>query len=90
MAKRVVTTDVAADQTGDAAGDWRSRMLGDLLVAGMAERTQEAYLRAVRQLVEFHAGRSPEELSGRKNSVSSRSRTISCGCGVRSGRRRGR
>ena len=45
------------------AGDWHERMLGDLLVAGMAERTQEAYLRAVRQLVKFHDGALPEELS---------------------------
>ena len=59
MAKRLVTTDVVAD----AASDWHARMLGDLVVAGMAERTQEAYLRAVRQLVKFHGGVSPEELS---------------------------
>ena len=38
-------------------------MLRDLVVAGMAQRTHEAYLRAVRQLVGFHNGCSPEELS---------------------------
>ena len=32
-------------------GDWHSRMLGDLVVAGMAQRTQEAYLRAVRTAI---------------------------------------
>ena len=45
------------------AGAWHERMLGDLVVAGMAQRTQEAYLRAVRQLVRFHDGASPEALS---------------------------
>jgi site-specific recombinase XerD len=38
-------------------------MLGDLVVAGLAERTQEAYLRAVRQLSRFYNGTSPGSLS---------------------------
>ena len=42
---------------------WHKRMKADLVVAGMAERTQEAYRRAVRQLGRFHTGRSPEEFS---------------------------
>jgi hypothetical protein len=31
-------------------------MQADLVVAGLAERTTEAYLRAVRQLSRFHGG----------------------------------
>jgi len=42
---------------------WRDSMLADLVVAGLAERTQEAYLRAVRQLAGFYNGTSPVELS---------------------------
>ncbi len=38
-------------------------MLGDLIVAGMAQRTQEAYLRAVRQLSDFYNGTDPAQLS---------------------------
>ena len=30
------------------SSNWRERMVSDLVVAGMDERTQEAYLRAVR------------------------------------------
>ena len=33
------------------AGAWHERMLGDLVVAGMAQRTQEAYLRAMRTAI---------------------------------------
>ena len=42
---------------------WHERMLSDLVVAGLAERTQEAYLRAVRQLSRFYDGCCPSELS---------------------------
>ena len=40
----------------------RKRMAEDLKLAGFAERTQECYVRAVRQLAE-HYGRSPDTLS---------------------------
>ena len=36
---------------------WHDNMLADLVVAGLAERTQEAYLRAVRQLCQIYGGR---------------------------------
>ncbi len=42
---------------------WHASMLADLVVAGLAERTQEAYLRAARQLSRFYDGRDPTELS---------------------------
>lgn len=42
---------------------WHERMLGDLLVAGMSKRTQEAYLRAVRQLQDYYNGTDPKQLS---------------------------
>ena len=42
---------------------WHQRMQEDLIVAGMAERTQEAYLRAVRQLAQYYNGTSPEQLT---------------------------
>ncbi len=42
---------------------WAQRMSGDMRIAGLSERTEAAYLRAVRQLSKFHQGRSPEELS---------------------------
>jgi integrase len=38
-------------------------MQADLVVAGMAERTQEAYLRAVRQLSEYYSGTLPADLT---------------------------
>jgi integrase/recombinase XerD len=40
----------------------REQMRADLQLAGLSERTQEAYLRAVRQLAE-HFGRPPDQLS---------------------------
>jgi site-specific recombinase XerD len=40
----------------------RQRMLEDLQLAGFSERTQECYLRAVRQLA-VHFGRSPDQLT---------------------------
>lgn len=42
---------------------WRERMLADLIVAGLSERTQTAYLRAVRQLSEYYNGTQPEQLT---------------------------
>ena len=41
---------------------WHTEMHGDLVVAGLSERTREAYLRAVRQLAAFYDGRSPATL----------------------------
>ena len=38
-------------------------MMADLVVAGLAERTQTAYLRAVRQLSEYYNGTLPEDLT---------------------------
>lgn len=42
---------------------WHDNMLADLVVAGLAERTQEAYLRAVRQLSRFHDGCCPRQVT---------------------------
>lgn len=42
---------------------WQEDMLADLVVAGLAERTQEAYLRAVRQLSRFYDGRCPTRIT---------------------------
>ena len=42
---------------------WAQRMSGDMRIAGLSERTEAAYLRAVRQLSKFQRGRSPDELS---------------------------
>ena len=38
-------------------------MQADLIVAGMSERTQEAYLRAVRQLSDYYSGTLPVDLN---------------------------
>ena len=38
---------------------WQEDLLSDLVVAGLAERTRAAYLRAVRQLSRFYDGRCP-------------------------------
>lgn len=43
--------------------NWHQRMQADLVVAGLADRTQEAYLRAVRQLGEYYNGTQPEDLT---------------------------
>ena len=40
----------------------RQRMIEDMQLRGFAEKTQEAYLRCVRQLAE-HYGKSPEQIS---------------------------
>ena len=42
---------------------WNERMLADLNVAGMAQRTQEAYLRAVRQLSQYWNNTPPDALT---------------------------
>jgi hypothetical protein len=42
---------------------WAQRMSGDIKIGGLSERTEAAYLRAVRQLVQFQRGSSPDELS---------------------------
>ena len=42
---------------------WAQRMSGDTRIAGLSERTEAAYVRAVRQLSKFQRGRSPDELS---------------------------
>ena len=40
----------------------RARMIKDMILAGLAEGTQHAYVRAVRQLTAFYR-RSPDHLS---------------------------
>ena len=40
----------------------RKRMLEDMQLRGLAPKTQEAYLRAVRQLAEYY-GQSPDQIS---------------------------
>jgi hypothetical protein len=39
----------------------RARMIEDMILAGLAERTREAYVRAVRQLTAFYR-RAPDQL----------------------------
>ncbi len=39
----------------------RHRMIDDLQLAGMSEKTQEAYVRAVQQLAEYY-GKSPDKI----------------------------
>ena len=41
----------------------RQRMIEDMQLRGLAERTQESYVRAVRQLAQ-HYGKSPDQISG--------------------------
>ncbi len=40
----------------------RQKMQEDLQLRGLSPKTQEAYVRAVRQLAEYH-GRSPDQLN---------------------------
>ena len=40
----------------------RQRMIEDMQLRGLAERTQEVYVAAVRQLAE-HYGKSPDQIS---------------------------
>ena len=40
----------------------RQRMIEDLQLAGMCERTQEVYVRAVRHLAEY-CGKSPDQIN---------------------------
>lgn len=41
---------------------WDVRMDGDMIIAGLSERTREAYLRAARQLAKFHRRADPDTL----------------------------
>ena len=41
---------------------WDVRMDGDMVIAGLSERTREAYLRAARQLAQFHQMADPGTL----------------------------
>ena len=43
--------------------NWRERMVSDLVVAGMADRTREAYVRAVRLLSRFYNDSDPSTLT---------------------------
>ena len=45
------------------SSNWREKMQADLVVAGMAERTQEAYLRAVSMLSKFFHNADPAMLT---------------------------
>ena len=45
------------------SSNWRERMVSDLVVAGMADRTREAYVRAVRLLERFYNGSDPSTLT---------------------------
>ena len=45
--------------------DWHRRMTEDLQLRGLSERTQQAYLRAVRKLAE-HAAAMPEQIEERQ------------------------
>jgi len=38
---------------------WQEKMDGDMVIAGLSERTREAYSRAVRQLVRHYGGDDP-------------------------------
>jgi len=42
---------------------WRERMHSDMVVAGLAERTREAYLRAARMLSQYYNGVDPAQLT---------------------------
>lgn len=42
--------------------DLRKRMIEDMQLRGLSAKTQEAYLRAVRQLAE-HCAKSPEQIT---------------------------
>ena len=42
--------------------DYYQRSIRTLQLAGMSERTQECYTRAVRQLVDFY-GKTPDQIS---------------------------
>ena len=56
----------------------RQKMIEDMQLRGLSERTQEAYLRAVRQLAEYY-GRSPDQIS------EAELRRFFLYCGMRSG-----
>ena len=45
---------------------WDVRMDGDMVIAGLSERTREAYLRAARQLAKFHRRADPGTLAERE------------------------
>ena len=45
------------------SNDWFQKSINSLALNGKAERTQEAYTRALRMLCEFYGGRSPEAIT---------------------------
>jgi hypothetical protein len=42
------------------SNDWFQKSINSLSLNGKAERTQEAYTRALRMLCEFHGNKPPE------------------------------
>ena len=66
------------------SSNWRERMVSDLVVAGMADRTREAYVRAVRLLSRFYNDSDPL-----KRSPKTRSKTTCSGCGINEALHRG-
>ena len=75
------------------SNDWFQKSINSLLLNGKAERTQEAYTRALRMLCEFHGNKAPEAITEpeleayflhRKNVDGWSSNTMRiCYCGIR-------
>ena len=57
-------------------------MQADLVVAGLSELTQEAYLRTIRQLSNYDSGTRPHDLNEQQVKITS------CGCGPKNERLR--
>jgi len=75
------------------SNDWFQKSIDSLSLSGKAERTQEAYTRALRMLCEFHGNKAPEAITEpdleayflhRKNVDGWSSNTMRiCYCGIR-------
>ena len=75
------------------SNDWFQKSINSLSLNGKAERTQEAYTRALRMLCEFHGNKPPEAITEpeleayflhRKNVDGWSSNTMRiCYCGIR-------
>ncbi|MCI0607300.1 phage integrase N-terminal SAM-like domain-containing protein [bacterium] len=62
LQQQIVNPTIEGVPQIDALEQMQLRMLGDMQLQGLAERTQESYVRGIRKLAE-HDGKGPDQIS---------------------------